>query len=77
MSMAIRETLLQEVNLLPNACCPEVLDFIESLKASRQSVPPEKTAKMSREDVFGCMRGQFQMTDDFNAPLADFQEYME
>jgi addiction module RelB/DinJ family antitoxin len=33
--------------------------------------------KMSRESVFGCMRGQFKMTDDFDAPLDDFKEYME
>ena len=40
-------------------------------------IPPEKAAKMSRESVFGCMRGQFKMTDDFDAPLEDFKEYME
>ena len=43
-------------------------------------VPPEsekKTPKMSREEVFGCMRGQFEMADDFDAPLEDFKEYME
>ena len=39
-------------------------------------VPQERRPKMSREDVFGCMRGQFKMSDDFNAPLEDFQEYM-
>jgi len=33
--------------------------------------------KMSREEVFGCMRGQFEMSDDFDAPLDDFKEYME
>jgi hypothetical protein len=32
---------------------------------------------MSRKDVFGCMSGQFEMTDDFDAPLEDFKEYME
>jgi hypothetical protein len=32
--------------------------------------------KMSRESVFGCMRSQFKMTDDFDAPLDDFKEYM-
>ncbi|GHV88967.1 hypothetical protein AGMMS50267_13270 [Spirochaetia bacterium] len=26
--------------------------------------------------VFGCARGQFQMADDFDAPLEDFREYM-
>ena len=47
-------------------------------------VPPEpepekkeKKPKMSREEVFGCMRGQFAMADDFDAPLEDFKEYME
>ena len=37
LSVSIRETLLQEVNILPVAYCPEVLDFIESLKANRQA----------------------------------------
>jgi addiction module RelB/DinJ family antitoxin len=36
-----------------------------------------KAFKMSREDTFGCMRGQFTMADDFDAPLEDFKEYME
>ena len=38
---------------------------------------PEKAAKMSRKDVFGCMRSQFKMSDDFDAPLEDFKEYMQ
>ena len=32
---------------------------------------------MSREEAFGCMRGRFKMTDDFDEPLEDFREYME
>ena len=40
-------------------------------------VPQERMPKMSREDVFGCMRGQFKMSNDFNAPLEDFKENME
>ena len=31
---------------------------------------------MTREEVFGCMRGQFKMSDDFDEPLEDFKEYM-
>jgi addiction module RelB/DinJ family antitoxin len=38
--------------------------------------PPEIVSKMSRESMFGCMRGQFSMADDFDAPLEDFKEYM-
>ena len=37
----------------------------------------ENAPKMSRAAAFGCMRGQFQMADDFDAPLEDFKEYME
>lgn len=36
-----------------------------------------KVSKISREAMFGCMRGQFKMADDFDAPLEDFKEYME
>ena len=38
---------------------------------------PPKKPKMTREEMFGCMRGQFKMADDFDAPLEDFKEYME
>jgi len=41
------------------------------------TAPPEKVSKMSREAMFGCMRGQFRMADDFDAPLEDFKEYTE
>jgi len=37
----------------------------------------EKKPKRTRAEVFGCMRGKFKMTDDFDAPLEDFKEYME
>ena len=40
-----------------------------------EAIPRKK--KMSREEVFGCMRGQFNIPDDFDAPLEDFKEYME
>ena len=43
--------------------------------APQEKMPFTQTT-MSREAVFGCMRGQFTMADDFNAPLDDFKEYM-
>ena len=33
-------------------------------------------SKLSRDEAFGCMRGQYKMSDDFDAPLDDFKEYM-
>ena len=40
------------------------------------TAPPGKVPKMSREAMFGCMRGQFKMTEDFDAPLEDMKDYM-
>ena len=76
----IRETLLQEVSILPSVYCPEVLNFIESLKTNRQvssekEVQPEKPSKLPFGR--GCMKGKMWMADDFDAPLEDFKEYME
>ena len=39
--------------------------------------PVEKKRKMTMAETLGCMRGQFKMSDDFDAPLEDFKEYME
>jgi len=41
MAMAnIKETLLREVSILPPDYCPEVLNFIETLKVDRQPAIP-------------------------------------
>jgi hypothetical protein len=51
-------------------------------------VPPEVPAGVAvvtftaaeperkKERKFGCAKGQFQMAEDFDAPLDDFKEYM-
>jgi DNA-damage-inducible protein J len=31
----------------------------------------------SRAAMFGCLRGKYKMTDDFDAPLDDLKEYMQ
>jgi hypothetical protein len=31
----------------------------------------------SRELMFGCLRGEYKIANDFDAPLEDFREYME
>jgi len=38
---------------------------------------PPKSSKMTMAETFGCMRGQIKMSEDFDAPLEDFKEYME
>lgn len=56
----------------------EQLTVISHLIERWQQTPNQlPTASFSRQDLFGCLRGQIVMADDFNAPLSDFAEYME
>jgi len=41
---------------------------VESNDENSQSFP---------EPGFGCLKGKIHMADDFDAPIADFQSYME
>ncbi len=41
------------------------------LPFSLSNEPPRKTPKP------GCMKGKIRISDDFDAPLEDFKEYME
>ena len=84
--MTIRELVKSEIDMLPDDALYDVRDFVLSQKERfadpngipfNAVVPQEKHPKMSREAVFGCMRGKFWMADDFDAPLEDFKEYME
>ncbi|MDR1681004.1 MAG: DUF2281 domain-containing protein [Prevotellaceae bacterium] len=63
--------LYEKVHQLPFSMQQEVLDYIEFLlHKSHQHIS-------SRKPFAGCMKGTFTyMSDDFNAPLDDFNEYM-
>ena len=52
---------LKLITIMPSDSCDTMLS---------ESVPSEK------RPVFGCAKGQFWMSDDFDAPLEDFAEYM-
>ncbi|MCL2604690.1 MAG: type II toxin-antitoxin system prevent-host-death family antitoxin [Defluviitaleaceae bacterium] len=51
-------------------------DWTDIVLAGMAKNAPSPKPKMSRAESFGCMRGQFIMSDDFDAPLDDFKEYM-
>ena len=52
---------LKLITIMPSDSCDGMLS---------ERVPTEK------RPVFGCAKGQFWMSDDFDAPLEDFAEYM-
>ena len=55
-----------------------LLRELDSLKLITIMPPSEKeTVSVNyKRPVFGCAKGQFWMSDDFDAPLEDFAEYM-
>ena len=39
------------------------------IEIDEPEISNEEISKMSREAMFGCMQGQFEMADDFDTPL--------
>jgi hypothetical protein len=71
---SVLERVLADVDRLDTQ---ERLKVIAHVVARLQQQPePSQQPKLSRKDLFGCLRGQIAMTEDFSAPLADFAEYM-
>ena len=70
----MEQALLEQIHLLPESLQQEALQYIESLVAKHnQSV---HAPKIDRKNAFGIWKGEVWMSDDFNAPLDDLQEYM-
>ena len=45
--------------------------------ANLRGMLEEPAEAKSRELMFGCLRGEYKIANDFDAPLEDFKEYME
>lgn len=72
--MISEQVLIKEIYTLPESLKEEVLHYIQFLKqkhnAQSEPAPPRKKRKA------GSAKGKFVMSDDFDAPLEDFAEYM-
>ncbi len=59
----------------------ELIDAVErgeDVVIARRNVPVARLVPCARDSgapKFGVLKGAIQMDDDFNAPLADFDEY--
>ncbi len=62
--------LLTEITALPPELRREVEDFVAFLRTKKQ----REISITERE--FGYAKGQVRLSDDFDAPLDDFNEYM-
>ena len=63
----------QAVNLLREL---DSLKLITIMSPDTCSAMPSETVPSEKHPVFGCAKGQFWLSDDFDAPLEDFAEYM-
>ena len=68
-------SILQKYNYLPLELRKEVVDFIEFLIQKNQKKQTLETPP-KRPSNFGSAKGLITMSDDFNEPLDEFQEYM-
>jgi Protein of unknown function (DUF2281) len=70
----VSSNLIASLEKLPEQLQQEVLHYAEFLAANYAQNNPQ-TTKIKRRQA-GTMQGMFEMSDDFDAPLADLQEYM-
>ena len=68
-------SIFQKYNYLPLELRKEVVDFIEFL-AQKYQQKQEKPMPSKRPSNFGSAKGLITMSDDFNEPLNEFQDYM-
>lgn len=69
----ISPTLIASIERLPDKLQQEVLHYAEFLAANYAQNSPPIPPKCRQA---GTMQGMFEMSDDFDEPLADLQEYM-
>jgi hypothetical protein len=74
MMSPLLEKILADVDRLePSERLEVVARVIARLQQPDRLLPKNK---LSRKNLFGCLRGQVTMSEDFNDPLSDFAEYM-
>ena len=54
----------------------EILVFPVNGICTHQKLANDSDFSAPAVPVFGCLKGQIQMSDDFDEPLEDFKEYM-
>jgi hypothetical protein len=84
--MNIEQAILEKIRQLPPAQQQEVLDFSTFLQQKNSLPTPDEALQSNtisvqastnkRKPVFGSDRDIISISDDFDEPLEDFEEYM-
>jgi len=67
------QKLIQKINSLPLLEKKEVDDFVEFLIFKKKNLK----GNSNKERAFGIFKNKIKMSDDFDAPISDFKNYME
>jgi hypothetical protein len=70
------DILLSKIQLLPENLKMETLHYVEFL-LSQYSSNLEKGIVQKRIPKFGCAKGSFKLSPDFDEPLDMFKDYMK
>jgi hypothetical protein len=70
----IEESLKQ----LPYSLQVEVFHYIEFLKSNyaKQNIEKTEVTQPKKRDGFGIWQGKISMSEDFDLPMEEFEEYM-
>jgi len=68
------QSLYKSLESLPDDLKRQVLDFVEFLK--KKHLTGKRAKKPERKSQFGHAKGQISMSEDFDAPLEEFKDYM-
>jgi len=65
------QLIISKIKQLPEESQLQIMNFIEFLLQQYN-----KSATQSKKPIFGSLKGSFKMSEDFDAPLEDFKDYM-
>jgi Protein of unknown function (DUF2281) len=68
----MEQEIIERLQLLPNTGQVEVLRYVEVEHIGQL----QRSTVVSRKNAFGIWQGEVWIADDFDALLADFQEFM-
>ncbi|MCF0056938.1 DUF2281 domain-containing protein [Dyadobacter sp. CY356] len=63
--------LIEKVKKLPPSDQKEVEDFVDSILQKKINLPA-----IEKKRTLGLLKGKMKMSEDFDAPLDDFKDYM-
>ena len=76
--MELKQQLINEIEMLPEQTLRVISIIVKEfiLLNNKAELKSEQILEEDRKAMFGCLRGKYIISDDFDAPLDDFKEYM-